>query len=116
MSAIYHHHCQTARQFCIAYDHFALPGGSVFTLTGSFGSFGAGTNAINLPISLAGFTVNASVIPGFDVALGSGVTTSQIALPGTFTPFTGAGTITPNGIVLKIDDTASRVRLCTTGC
>lgn len=88
---------------------------SVFTLTGSFGSFGAGTNAINLPTSLSGYTVNTSLVPGFGVALGSGVSTSQVTVTN-FTPFTGAGTVTPSGIVLKIDDSASKVRLCTSGC
>lgn len=92
------------------------PRGSVFKLTGSFGSFsGAGTNTVNLPTSLAGFTVNTSLVPGFGVALGTGVSSSQVSVTN-FTPFTAGGTVTPNGIVIKIDDPASKVRLCTTGC
>jgi YVTN family beta-propeller protein len=97
----------------------ALSGGSVFTLTGSFGSFGTGTNAISLPTSLSGYTINTTVIPGYGVALAGGATTAQISLPGTFTPFTGLGgsnTATTNGIVLKIADSTSKVKLCTSGC
>jgi hypothetical protein len=91
-----------------------LSGGSVFKLTGSFGSFsGAGTNTVNLPTSLTGFTVNTSL--GFGVALASGTSISQVSVS-SFTPFTGTGTVTPNGIVIKVDDPASKVRLCTTSC
>ena len=101
----------------------AVSGGSVFSLTGSFGSFGTtGNNAIILPIttSLTGFTVDPNIIPGFGVALGAGVSAAQVDTV-TFTPFTGPGigetnTVTPGGIVLQIDDAASRVRLCTTSC
>ena len=71
---------------------------------------------MNLPTSLAGYTVNTSL--GFGVALASGTSISQVSVS-SFTPFTGLGgsnTVTNNGIVLKIDDTASKVRLCTTSC
>ncbi|MEK9133505.1 MAG: hypothetical protein AAB333_01455 [Pseudomonadota bacterium] len=95
----------------------ALSGGSVFKLTGSFGSFsGAGTNTVNLPTSLSGYTVNTSL--GFGVALATGTSITQVVATN-FTPFTGlsgSNTVTSNGIVLKIADSTSKVRLCTTGC
>jgi hypothetical protein len=95
----------------------ALSGGSVFKLTGSFGSFsGAGTNTVNLPTSLSGYTVNTSL--GFGVALATGTSITQV-VPTNFTPFTGlsgSNTVTNNGIVLKIADPSSKVRLCTTSC
>ncbi len=91
-----------------------LSGGSVFRLTGSFGSVGAGST-ISLPTSLAGYTMDTTL--GFGVALKTGVAAlSQVSTAGTFMPFTGPGTVTPSGIVLKIDDAASKVKLCTTGC
>jgi hypothetical protein len=94
-----------------------LDGTSVFKLTGSFGAFGTGTNTINLPTALGGFTVDTSIVPGFGVALKTGVASAgQVTVAGTFTPFTGAGAVTGNGIVLKLDDAGSKVKLCTTGC
>jgi hypothetical protein len=96
----------------------ALSGGSVFRLTGSLGVFGgSGTNTINLPTGLSGYTVDTTKIPGFGVALkdGSGATASQVSVQN-FGPFSPGGTVTANGIVLKIDDPNSRARLCTSAC
>ena len=101
----------------------AVAGGSVFKLTGgSLGTFGSGTNALNITNSAAlcgGCSITTSItnLVGVPVLLANGALASNVVVTAGFTPFTGlsgSNTVTvagASGAVLALNGATSKVVL-----
>jgi hypothetical protein len=100
----------------------SISGGSVFTLSGgSLGTFGTGTNTLNITNGLAlcgGCTLTTS-IPNFNypVLLTNGATASNVSVAPGFVPFSGlsaSNTVKvsgPSGAILALTGATSKVKL-----